>query len=106
MGLYNTFVNGDDVECQMKVGYCDCSCFSVGSSVVDYDIADGVYLTPEGVAVVIVDQKVVAITPSIRDKWGKDIHMKVRDVVANNNPVLNIIKKLQKQLEKEKRSES
>jgi len=64
MGIYDTYGG-----IQLKVGDVDMNYFDVGDTV---PIEDGVYLTPEGI-VVILDGKLVRTFEKAISKWGEPI---------------------------------
>ena len=78
MGIYDSY---EDV--QLKVGDVGLACYKRGDPV---DIADGVYIAPNGL--VVIDQgKLVRVYAEheIWDKWGGRLDLK--EIVGGNNPV-------------------
>ena len=76
---------------QIKCGGCDMVCFKIGDKV---DVTDGIYVGYEGAAVVK-DNVLVAVFPTLTDKWGGDIDPS--DVLEGRNPIMNQAKEILKE---------
>lgn len=96
MGLYNSFGEG---HTQLKVGVCSMAHFNIGDSVKDYEIPDGVYLTPDKFAIVVHGGVLVSTTTNVRDKW--DNPMDVSDQVKDRNPVIAAMDEVVKKHERD-----
>lgn len=85
MGVYDEFYDKRYRTCvQIKAGAGMMNTYKVGEDVSPAGLPDGVYLGYGG-AVVISGQKLVAVYPHIRDKWGGII--KPEEVVSGSNPI-------------------
>lgn len=73
MGIYDVYEG-----IQLKVGDVCMSSYCIGDRV---DIADGVYIAPDG-AVVIKDGKLLMTTDNVQDKWGSEINVEDRNPIS------------------------
>lgn len=99
MGIYDTY---GEHEIQLKVGDVYMSIYKAGDKV---PIADGVYLAPDGV-VVVIEGKLALTDKKLTSKWG--VMLSPETLLKPHNPyegvawAYDLVKKMEKVLEASK----